>query len=121
MLERNPALFGNARRTQVLVAIRLLGETYPSELAAMLGLPLFSVQSIVASFERDAVVMSRLLGRTRLVSLNPRYFAFKELDALLLKLGLQDAPLQSMLASRRRRPRRAGKPGLQNRKLKPAE
>jgi hypothetical protein len=111
-IERDAEVFGSRNRTTVLVAIRLLGETYPSELAAMLGLRLFSVQSILASLEREGVVVSRLFGRTRRVTLNPRYFASKELAALLWKIGKQDAPLQRLMASRRRRPRRVGKPGL---------
>ncbi|NOK18571.1 ArsR family transcriptional regulator [Corallococcus carmarthensis] len=94
------------------MAIRLLEGTYPSELAALLGVRLYTVQSILTSLEREAVIASRLMGRTRMVSLNPRYFAHAELSALLWKLGENDATLQSKLAARRRRPRRAGKPGL---------
>lgn len=112
MLERSPELFGSRNRTMVLVAIRLLEETYPSELANLLGLRLFSVQGILLAYEREGIIASRLLGRTRSVSLNPRYFAFQELDALLWTLGKRDEALQARLASRRRRPRRAGKPGL---------
>lgn len=113
MLKRNSALFGNRNRTVVLVAIRLLGETWPSELAALLQLRLYSVQTILAAFEREGVVLSRAVGRTRQVSLNRRYFAHAELGALLWKLGQNDVELQLSLASRRRRPRRPGKPGLQ--------
>ena len=112
MLERESALLGNRNRTLVLVAVRLLGETWPSELAAMLQLRLYSVQTILASFEREGVIVSRAVGRTRQVSLNARYFAASELDALLWTLGERDVRLQSMLATRRRRPRRPGKPGL---------
>lgn len=112
MLERNSALLGNRNRTAVLVAIRLLGETWPSELAALLQLRLFSVQKILEAYEREGVLVSRTMGRTRQVSLNPRYVAQAELDALLWKLGQHDVGLQAMLAARRRRPRRAGKPGL---------
>jgi hypothetical protein len=109
-LDRPIQLFGNRNRTAILVALRLLGESYPSELAAMMGIRLYSVQSVLASFERESVIVSRLFGRTRRVSLNPRYFANKELQALLWKLGQQDVELQSVLATRRRRPRRPGKP-----------
>ena len=109
MLSNDSELFGSQNRTRVLVAIRLLGETWPSELAAALDLRLFSVQTILASLERDSVIVSRTIGRTRQVSLNPRYFAHAELEALLWKLGKQDAALQSALATRRRRPRRSGK------------
>ncbi|MCY1046380.1 hypothetical protein OV208_34060 [Corallococcus sp. bb12-1] len=94
------------------MAIRLLEGTYPSELAALLGVRPFTVQSILASLEREAILVSRLMGRTRMVSLNPRYFAHAELSALLWTLGAHDRDLQAKLAARRRRPRRAGKPGL---------
>jgi hypothetical protein len=112
MLERDPELFGSRNRTAVLVAIRLLEETYPSELAAMLGVRLYTVQTITLSLEREGVIASRLMGRTRALAFNPRYFAITELSALLWKLGQADVALQRKLASRRRRPRRADKPGL---------
>jgi DNA-binding transcriptional ArsR family regulator len=112
VIERAPQIFGGRNRTAVLVAIRLLGETYPSELAALLGLRLYSVQEVLKSLESEGVIISRLLGRTRRVSLNPRYFASKELDVLLWKVGQHDVALQKSLATKRRRPRRAGKPGL---------
>jgi DNA-binding transcriptional ArsR family regulator len=112
MIERDPELFGSRNRTSVLVAIRLLEETYPSELAALLGIGLFVVQRVLESLEREAVIVSRLLGRTRRVALNPRYFAQKELAALLWKMGQYDLELQRKLGAKRRRPRRPGKPGL---------
>lgn len=112
MFGRDPELFGTRNRTSVLLAIRLLTETYPTELAATLRLRLFSVQSILKSLERETVVVSRLFGRTRCVSLNPRYFAHEELSALLWKIGRKDVALQTLLGALRRRPRRVGKPGL---------
>jgi len=111
-LARAQQLFGGRVRTAVLTAIRLLGETYPSELAAVLGVRLFAIQRVLESLEHEAVIVSRRVGRTRLVSLNPRYFAHRELAQLLWKLGREDADLQVALSSRRRRPRRPGKPGL---------
>ena len=111
MLERDSALLGNRNRTAVLVAIRLLGETWPSELASLLGLRLYSVQRILEAYDREGALVSRTMGRTRRISLNPRYVVHRELDALLWKLGQHDVALQSRLAARRRRPRRASKPG----------
>lgn len=90
----------------------MLEETYPSELADLLGVRLFTVQTILAAFENEGIVVSRLVGRTRTVSLNARYFAYQELAALLWRIGQQDVALQRRLAARRRRPRRAGKAGL---------
>ncbi|GMU60590.1 MAG: hypothetical protein AMXMBFR34_23530 [Myxococcaceae bacterium] len=112
MLDRGSRLFGSSTRTSALLAIRLLEESYPSELAALLGVRPFTVQSILKSLEREAIIVSRLVGRTRTVALNPRHVAHAELSALLWKLGQLDLDLQARLATRRRRPRRAGKPGL---------
>ena len=112
LIDREQELFGNRNRTALLLAVSLLGETYPSELAHLLGVRLYTVQSILVGLEREGVVVSRLLGRTRRVSLNPRFFAHRELAALLSKLGKQDVTLQRVLSARRRRPRRIGKPGL---------
>ena len=109
---RDYQLFGGRLRTAVLTAVRLLGETYPSELAKCLGVRLYAIQRILESLESEAVIMSRPLGRTRQISLNPRYFAYRELAALLWRLGREDTFLQSALSTRRRRPRRPGKPGL---------
>jgi DNA-binding transcriptional ArsR family regulator len=110
VIDRSIQLFGSRTRTAMLLAIRLLDETYPSEIAALLGARLFTVQGILSSLEQEGVIVSRLLGRTRRISLDPRYIAHKELAALLWKLGQHDVSLQKALATRRRRPRRAGKP-----------
>lgn len=112
MVDPASQLFGSRNRTAVLVAIRLLEETYANELAQMLEVRPYTVQSILAALEREAVLVARSMGRTRTVLLNPRYFAYAELSALLWKLGQNDVELQRRLAMRRRRPRRAGKPGL---------
>jgi hypothetical protein len=88
----------------------LLGETYPTELARLLGAPLYSVQTIVESLDRDGVVACRLVGRSRLVSLDPRYYGFRELRALLLRLSEGEPALQHAAASRRSRPGGAGRP-----------
>jgi hypothetical protein len=88
----------------------LLEETDPSELATMLDLNVYTVQETVKAFEADGAIVSRLVGRTRRVELNPRYFAREELAALLWKLGERDVDLQKALSTKRRRPRRTGKP-----------
>lgn len=111
-LARSSTLFGNRNRTAVLVAIRLLEETYASELAALLGLRLYSVQQILRSLESEAVIALRTFGTIRRITLDPRYFAHATLSDLLWQLGTQDHDLQRALAARRRRPRRTGKPGL---------
>ncbi len=110
LLARSNAVFGSPRRTEVLVAIAALGTTYASELARLMGCTLYTVQQIVWGLERDGLVSIQSIGRTRQVSLNPRYFAVAELDALAQRL-LEGMPqLQAAVARVRRRPRRTGKP-----------
>jgi hypothetical protein len=103
-------LFGSRRRTEVLVMTALLGETYPAELARLLGAPLYSVQTIVAALDREGALATRLSGRARIVSLDPRFFAYKELKDLLLRIAEAEPELRAAASSRRSRPRRAGKP-----------
>lgn len=108
-MERASDLFGTANRTQVLVAVRLLEETWGAELSKLLGLRISLVQIILNSYESEGVLVARLIGRSRVFSLSERYAAARELSALLWKLGSADVPLQQKLATRRRRPRRTGK------------
>ena len=52
----------------------------------------------------------RLVGRTRVVQLNPTYFAREALEAYLLRLAEADLELQVGVRALRRRPRQSGKP-----------
>ncbi len=89
--------------------LALLGESHPSELAALLGARLYSVQTILAGLEAEGIVVSRLIGRTRRTELDPRHYAHRELRALLLRLAQAEPTLQEAAAARRSRPRRQGK------------
>jgi len=102
--------FGGQARTRVLLALRLLGDSYPRELARLLEMPVNGVQQAVRGLERDGLVAGRLVGRTRLLQINPRYFAREELLRYLWRLAEADGELQGRTAALRRRPRRAGKP-----------
>lgn len=107
---RQQKLFGSRRRTEVLVLLALLGESYPTELARLLQAPLYSIQTIVAALDREGVLATRVSGNSRRVSLDPRYFAYQDLRKLLLRLAEAETDLRSAAARRRSRPRRAGKP-----------
>src|SRR3990172_5642397 len=97
--------FGGTGRTRLLLALRLLSESYPRELARVLAMPFSSVQKALRSLERDGLVAG-----TRVVRLDPRYFAFDDLQRLLLRLTEPEAELKSRVAALRRRPRRTAKP-----------
>lgn len=102
--------FGGQTRTRVLLAIRLLEETYPRELARLINVPLSGVQMALRGLERDGIVAVRSVGRTRAVRLNPRYFGRDELQRYLLRLTEPELDLRKRVAQLRRRPRRTGKP-----------
>lgn len=104
MVTVQQGLFGSRRRTEVLILLGLLEESYPSELAALLKAPLFSVQRILSDLEDQGIVASRQRGRTRLVALNPRYYAFEELRALLARLARGEPELDALAAGHRTRP-----------------
>ncbi|HEY7369517.1 MAG TPA: winged helix-turn-helix domain-containing protein [Thermoanaerobaculia bacterium] len=102
--------FGGETRTRVLLALALLGESYPRELSRLLGKPLNGIQQAIRSLEKDGLIGGRSMGRTRLFRLEPRYFAARELEAYLKRLADPDDDLRDRVATLRRRPRRTGKP-----------
>lgn len=102
--------FGGRTRTRVLVALSLLETSFPRELARLLEAPVSGVRQALASLERDGLVAGRLVGKTRLVQLDPGYFARRELGTYLARLSEGDSELSTAAGRLRRRPRMAGKP-----------
>lgn len=91
------------------MAIALLGESYPRELARVLNAPLLSVQRVVDALDEEGVVAVRSFGKIRRVTLNPRFFGSADLRALLLRLAEGETEIQQAVSSLRRSPRRKGK------------
>jgi DNA-binding transcriptional ArsR family regulator len=110
MLVGKSSPFGGAARTRTLLALELLGESYPRELARLLASSLGGVQQALRGLERDGLVAARSAGRTRLYRLDPRYFARPELESYLRRLLDPEGDLKARASDIRRRPRRAGKP-----------
>jgi DNA-binding transcriptional ArsR family regulator len=103
-------LFGSRVRTDALVAIGRLGQTYLSELARVLDRRPTEIIRAVSSLESAGVVATRRMGRTRVVQLEPRFWAAKQLYALLLRLSEMPRYRQRWAAVRGR-PRAIGKKG----------
>ena len=101
--------FGSRTRTRLLLALSLLQQSYARELARVIDVPLSVLQKALKSLERDGLVASRSVGRTRVVNLNPRYFARDQLLAFLNRLAEPEDSLRRSVATIRRRPRRTGK------------
>lgn len=110
MVKATSSPFGGQGRTRVLLALRLLGESYPRELARLLEMPPSGVQKALRGLELDGLVAGRSLGRTRVSQLNPRYFAAAALSEFLLRLTEPEVVLRNRVAALRRRPRQTGKP-----------
>ena len=110
MVVNSSSPFGAQTRTRVLLALTLLGDSYPRELSRVLQLPLSGVQRALQSLERDGLVAGRSAGRTRLIRLEPRYFAFEALQAFLRRLTEPESELRTRVTTLRRRPRRTRKP-----------
>ena len=110
MLVSRSSPFGGKTRTLVLVALGMLDESFPRELARVLGVPLNGIQQAIRGLEEDGIVSGRTAGRTRLVRISPRYFAKQELLAYLERLAVPETALARRVAALRKRPRRTGKP-----------
>ena len=108
-IDRQMSLFGTRLRTQILLLLALLEESYATELARLAGARLFAVQKHLEVFEDEGVLVSRVIGRERRVSFNPRFFAKNELQVLLARLAEQDRDLSAAVLTVSRRPRRKGK------------
>ena len=101
--------FGSQTRTRALLALSLLEETYARELARILEVSISVLQKAILGLERDGLVAARRVGRTRVITLNPRYFARRELLAFLNRLAEPEDRLRAAVAKLRKRPRRSGK------------
>lgn len=101
--------FGGKTRSTVLVALRLLGESYARELSRVLEARVSGVQQALRSLEADGLVASRPLGRTKLYRVDPDYFAYDELQRYLLRLAEPERALRRRIESKRRQPPRSGR------------
>ena len=104
-------ILGSENIERVLVFIFTRNEGYATEIARFFETDLYGIQNQLDKLETGGVLVSRLVGRTRLYTFNPRYPFLKELKSLLDKaLSFYPAEVREKLLMNRRRPRRRGKP-----------
>jgi hypothetical protein len=104
-------ILGSASSEKVLIFLFARNEGYAREIARFFATDLAPIQKQLEKLENGAVLVSRLAGRTRLFSFNPRYPMIDELRALLEKtLQFYPDDVRESLMLVRRRPRRRGKP-----------
>ncbi|MGD8535295.1 MAG: winged helix-turn-helix domain-containing protein [Candidatus Aminicenantes bacterium] len=104
-------IFGSENKGKILLYIYTHGESYPREIAKMLGLYLNGVQKQLLNMEEDGILYSKLKGKVRLFGFNPRYPFKKELESLFEKIlkFIPDEERERIYLPRLR-PRRTGKP-----------
>lgn len=96
---------------KILIYLLVRGTGYGKSIAEFYSVPTNPIQKQLVRMEEDGVIISQLVGKTRLYELNPRY-PFMEALKALLKTALTAYPseLINTLTIQRTRPRAAGKP-----------
>jgi hypothetical protein len=103
-------LFGSESAEKVLLFIQNYGRGNSNEIATTFDIRQSMAWKQLLKFEREGVLVSTMVGRTRVFEFNPRY-AFKTELGRLLEAGIERMPESQREAwfMQRRRPRRAGK------------
>ena len=105
-------LFGGRAAARVLLFIENYSEGYASQIARTFEMPLSEVQKQLAKFEEIGILVSRMVGTSRMYTWNPLDPALNGLRQLLrntLNFGIPKKRLKQYFRQRRR-PRRKGKP-----------
>lgn len=105
-----PSVFGSILRDRILVHLALSGQSHLREIARTYDLDVSLVQRTLKRLESDGLVVGIAHGRTRLIELNKRYYAFPKLSALLNEMARALPELYESPRMTRSRPRRSGKP-----------
>jgi DNA-binding transcriptional ArsR family regulator len=105
------SLFGNIIVEKILFFLNTYGEGYPLGMAKTFDVSVNRIQQQLRRLEEGGIVVSRLAGRVRLYTFNPRYPFLSELRSFISKayefLPKED---KERFYRMRTRPRRAGKP-----------
>lgn len=104
-------LTGNETASKVLLYLESYGSGYPRAISETFEISLSQVQRQLERFEREGILASRLIGKTRVYEWNPRCFYLEDLKSILSK-SLERLP-ESLLEKyfrKRMRPRKKGKP-----------
>ena len=104
-------LLGTENSERVLIFLLARNEGYAREIAQFFDTNLYAIQRQLDKLEVGGVLVSRMVGRTRLYQFNPRYPFLNELKQLLEKaFSFYSEDSRENLMMNRRRPRRRGKP-----------
>lgn len=105
-------LLGGKAAAKVLLFIENYGEGYARQIAKTFEIPFSEVQKQLTKFEQAGILVSRMVGTSRMYTWNPRDPALEGLRLLLrdiLEKGIPEPTLKRYYRQRQR-PRRKGKP-----------
>ena len=103
-------IFGNETTEKVLLYLQNYGAGYPRGISKIFDLPISQIQRQLERLEREGVLVSRLIGRTREYTWNPRFYFRSEIAQLLEKaLGSMPLEVTEKYFRVRSRPRKRGK------------
>ncbi|MHC4548735.1 MAG: winged helix-turn-helix domain-containing protein [Planctomycetota bacterium] len=105
------ALFGNRTAAMFMLYLFHYQEAYARGAARDLGIAVSAVQRQLDKFETAGLLVSRMIGNTRVYTFNPRQPATAKLKELI-RVFYEAMTLKERerLFATRRRPRRKGKP-----------
>lgn len=104
------AVLGNRSAVQVLLFLEAYGSGHASRIAATFDVPVYGIQRQLRRLEASGIVVSRLVGRTRLFEFNTRNPTVRSLQAFLeAELGSLPDSITQAYFRQRQRPRRTGK------------
>ncbi len=104
-------LFGNPVIEKIFFTLFVYGEGYPLGMAKTFDEPVNKFQQQLKRLEESGIIVSRLVGKVRLYTFNPRFPFLDELKALISRAYEFVPEKEKELYYRKRtRPRRAGKP-----------
>lgn len=104
------SILGNRSAAQALLFLQAYGSGHASRIAATYGVPLNPIYVQLRRLEASGVLVSRMVGRTRLFEFNPLSPTVRNLREFLAS-ELQLLPADEIQAyyRQRQRPRRTGK------------
>ena len=104
-------IFGNVIVEKILFTLYVYGEGYPLGMAKTFKEPVNRIQQQLQRLENAGIIVSRLIGKVRVYTFNPRYPLLKDLKSLIAR-AFEFIPEKEKNAyyKKRTRPRRTGKP-----------
>lgn len=105
-------IFGNTTAAKVMLYLFHYGEAYASGIANDMGITLSQVQKQLDRFDEAGILVNKSMGKVRVYTFNPKLGVMTKKLKELIQVFYEAIPLEQReeLFSKRRRPRRKGKP-----------